>query len=93
MWKVYNIHSKKMVKGGLKNEDAADEWLEAHPKYDEDDYVIEEMNEEEQEDWLEEHGLIDRDDSINYQDEEDEFLDPDAGILSGSVDDDGPDDE
>ena len=50
LWKIYNIHSGKMLKAGFEDEDEAKEWLEARDHLPLEDYLVEEMDPDEEED-------------------------------------------
>ena len=52
MWKVYNIHSGKIVKANLNSEDIAKEWLDARESFAQEDYIVEEMDDDEEEEFL-----------------------------------------
>lgn len=53
MWKVYNIHTDKIIKAGFKNEDEAKEWVETRDFLSKDDYMVDEMDQDEEDEWLE----------------------------------------
>jgi hypothetical protein len=47
-WKVYNVHTGKIVKAGFEDEDSAKDWLEMRRDLPTEDYLVEEMDEEEE---------------------------------------------
>ena len=84
-WKVYNIHTGRTIKAGFEDEESAKDWLEMRRDLSMEDYLVEELDEEEEE-ALGEH---DEDDDLTYEDAEhgdDDYLDPDEGILGGDLD-------
>lgn len=73
-WKVYNIHTGKIVKAGFEEEDAAKDWLELRRDLPTEDYLVEELDEEE------EDALEDEDDDSPFV--PDDVVDEDVEDIS-----------
>lgn len=92
-WKVYNIHTGKIIKAGFDDEEAAKDWLELRRDLATEDYLVEELEEEEEE-LLEE----DDEDSDAFVPEEDDDEDDGEdferhGMSYGDEDEDYVDDD
>ena len=53
MWKVYNVESGKILKGGFENEDLAKEWYDEKIGDRADLFLIDEMDQDEVDEWNE----------------------------------------
>ncbi len=106
VWKIYSVHSGKIVKAGFEEEENAKDWLEARHNLSAEDYLIEEMDadeeeifnkgeeaeEEEEEEELDEK-IVGDSASLGY---DDDYLDPDEGIINEIIeegDDEGEEEE
>lgn len=58
-WKVYNIHTGKIIKAGFDDEEAAKDWLELRRDLATEDFLVEELDEEEEEALEEEEEVVD----------------------------------
>ena len=106
LWKVYNIDTGKSLKAGFDDEEAAKEWLEARHGLVHEDFLVEEMEIEEEEEWLEKNSDDEDAEPITETPEEsivdpvlvavevdDDYLDPDEGIVSEVFDEDEEEEE
>jgi len=92
-WKVYNIHSGRIVKAGFGDEEAAKDWLEIRRDLAPEDFLVEEMDDEEEEEWA---AREDEDDDAvvdDTQSDDVDYIDPDDGIVGGAIDADDEDEE
>lgn len=73
-WKIYNIQTGRTIKAGLKDEEAAKDWLEENRPGREDNYMYEEMDEDEELEWAEslERGRADESGDAPWADGDDD---------------------
>lgn len=82
-WKVYNIHSGRIIKAGFDDEELAKDWMESRRDLSPEDYLVEEMDSEE-EDLLNE----DEDEDLDVDSEDEEVEADDTDVDYGGGDDD-----
>jgi len=104
-WKIYNIHSGKIVKAGFDDEEIAKDWLENRRDLEQVDFLVEEMDDEEEEEYAsredddEEVGAsfqaeaTDDDDDDDDDDSKEEAFDDDEESLDDDEESDDDEDD
>ena len=92
-WKVYNIHSGRIVKAGFDEEETAKDWLEIRRDLAPEDFLVEEMDDEEEEEWA---SREDDDDAVvgeEVAESDPDFVDPEDGVVPDVLGDDEDDED
>lgn len=92
-WKVYNIHSGRIIKAGFSDEESAKDWLEIRRDLAPEDFLVEEMDDEEEEEWANRDDDDDAPVTEDSSSDDADYLDPEDGIVGDGLGDDDDDEE
>lgn len=87
-WKVYNVHTGRIVKAGFDDEETAKDWLELRKDLLTVDFLVEEMDEEEEEEYQEQEEEEDEEVEDSFADDDDDDDDVPFGTHTEDEDDD-----